>query len=81
MKQEQVRHETMQVLDIAWGEEEGDMAPIVPVHPSEWSFVSFLLCSVAIAYKANATLPKPEFKVPSLMGLAGAAVQTHCEYT
>ena len=74
-----MRNERLQVLDVAYREDEGYMAPIVPVHPSEWSFLSFLLCYVAIAYKANAT-PTKSFKVPSLMGLAGAAVQTHCEY-
>ena len=79
-KEEQVRNETIQVLDIARGKDEGYMAPIVPVPSSEWSFVSFLLCSVAMAYKANAGLPKPTMKVPSLIGLPGAAVQTHREY-
>ena len=66
-------------MDIARGEEEGAMSPIVPVHSLEWSFFSFLMCSIAMAFKANAVPPKSEFKVPSLMGLAGAAVQTHCE--
>ena len=73
------RQERVQVADLAH-HEEGYMAPIVPVHPSEWSFVSFLFCSVAMAYKANTGPTKPAMKVPSLMGLAGASVQTLCEY-
>ena len=80
VKREQVRNEAIEVMDIARGEEEGTMSPIVPVHSSEWSFFSFIMCSVAMAFKANIAPPKPKLKVPSLMGLAGAAVQTHCEY-
>ena len=70
----------MDVLTVCRDGEEGQLAPIAPVHSSEWSYFSFLMCAVAMAFKAK-TNQKPTFKVPSLMGLAGASVQTHCEYT
>ena len=77
MKREMIKNEPVDVLAVCRDDEEGQMAPIVPVHISEWSYFSFLMCAVAMAFKAKSA--KPGFKVPSLMGLAGASVQNHCE--
>ena len=71
-KEKRIGDRRVQVLDLA-KDDEDYLAPVVAVHPSEWSFFSLLIYSVAMAYKANLGPTKPSTKVPSLMGLAG-----HC---